>query len=296
MKPYPETTMWTANVRRLSFAQQIEATVEAGFDTLTVTPLQYTQALAAGMSSADLLAMASDSGIRLTQLDPLARWSERWHPQNIDPAVFSIGYFAFAVEDFLRIARALRLESITAISIAPPEVTSVEQLTEDFAKLCDRAADDGIRCDLEFIPLDWSIPDLDIAWKIVRDADKLNSGIAFDVWHFCRSGSSLETLRTIPGDKISYVQLCDGSERVPAHRSLFQDCLEDRKLPGEGDFPVRDILGVLKDINGLNRVGPEIFSRTFDEMSAKDIGRACGQSLATTLEQLGIARSSRNND
>jgi sugar phosphate isomerase/epimerase len=283
-----ETVMWVGNVRRLPYAEQIRATVAAGFDMLSVTPLQYAHSLADGLSTEDLVAMAADSGVRLSYLDPCCTWARRWRPSNIGNEM-PMAFFSFSVGDFMRIGEAIGAESITAITIAPAGSISVDELTEDFAALCDRAAEHGLRCDLEFIPLDWAIPDLATAWKIVKDAGKTNSALTIDFWHIVRSGSSLELLRSIPGEKISCVQITDGLESVPAHRSRFQDCLEDRMMPGTGAFPIAAILRTLQESGGLRRVGPELFSSTLDAMSAEEIGRTCREAQDTALALIGRA-------
>lgn len=291
MTAFPETIMWEGTVRSLSLREQIQATKTAGFDKLSMTPLRYVQSLAEGFSTEDMLHLAADSGLTLSHLDPLCRWCRQWKPENIIGGTMPLAFFSFSVDDFLRIASILKAESMTAMTVAPSGSMSVEEMTEDFAALCDRAADYGLRCDLEFIPLDWAIPDLATAWTIVRDAGRKNSGLTFDFWHFVRSGSPFELLRTIPGEKISCVQLADGRMRVPAHRSKFQDCLEDRVPPGAGEFPISAILQTLKDIDGLHRVGPEIFSSEFDAMSADDIAVRCRETLAQALASVGLRRA-----
>jgi hypothetical protein len=86
-----------------------------------------------------------------------------------------------------------------------------------------------------------------------------------------------------PGDRISCVQINDGLATVPAHRSRFQDCLEDRMMPGTGAFPIAAILQTLKDGGGLRRVGPELFSSRLDAMTAEEIGRTCRDAQDTAL-------------
>ncbi|ACM28811.1 MULTISPECIES: sugar phosphate isomerase/epimerase family protein [Rhizobium] len=291
MTAFPETIMWEGTVRSLSLREQIRATKTAGFDKLSTTPLKYIQSLLEGFSSEDMLQLAADSGIGISHLDPLCRWCRQWKPENIIGGGMPLAFFSFSVDDFLRIASTLKVESLTAMTVAPHGSMSVDEMTGDFAALCDRAADYGIRCDLEFIPLDWAIPDLATAWTIVRNADRKNSGLTFDFWHFVRSGLPFELLRTIPGDKISCVQLADGLAHVPAHRSKFQDCLEDRVPPGAGEFPISAILQTLKDIGGLRRVGPEVFSCEFDAMSADDIAVRCRETLVQALDSVGIRRT-----
>ena len=60
-------------------------------------------------------------------------------------------------------------------------------------------------------------------------------------------------------------------EFVQAGRTLFDDCLFHRLQPGEGGLPVNYLLEILKEIGGLQKVGPEVFSASLDKMSADAI-------------------------
>ena len=83
--------------------------------------------------------------------------------------------------------------------------------------------------------------------------------LLFDIWHFVRSHSDIELLKTIPGDKIACVQLSDGPLDLPPGVSVKENCY-DRKWPGDGEFPNAEVLRILALNNGLNQVGAEIFS------------------------------------
>ncbi|WP_375386058.1 sugar phosphate isomerase/epimerase family protein [uncultured Microbacterium sp.] len=278
--------MWVANLRGLPFAEHARTAALAGFGGLSITPLGWHQLVAEGISSSDIRALCADEGISRIHLDPVANWTTAWRPENLDG--FPLAFFAFPSEDFLRIAESVGAASLTAIAAFPSGAVSVGQMTEDFARLCDRAADLGMHCSLEFIPLDWGVPDLETAWTIVRDAGRANSGLVIDTWCFERSGSSLELLESIPGDRIDFVQLADGVVRVPANRTWVEDNLQHRLPPGMGVFPLSDLLGTLARTGGLSSVGPELFSWQFDTMSPEDIASVCRASLAAAADAAGI--------
>jgi len=281
------TIMWVGTVRSLPLAGQLQASAAAGCDALSITPYHYALWLSQGLSTQDMLTMAADNNVRLAHLDPYCRWATHWKPDNLDPSQFPPQLFGFTGDDFFRIAEALRVESMSAIVTCPASQVSVDQLIEGFAETCDRAAGLGMRCDLEFIPF-WGMQDLRTAWNIVRAADRANSGIAFDFWHYFRGKPDPALLETIPGDKISTVQITDADAHLKSDRTMLDDNSFFRVPPGEGGLPIVDLLKQLDRIGGLNRPGPEIFSAEFDSLSADEIGRRCRVSLAKLFNQAGL--------
>jgi 4-hydroxyphenylpyruvate dioxygenase len=280
--------MWVGNVRALSFREQVRAASLAGFGGISVTPLGWVQALSEGISSSDIRALCADLGIERIHLDPFARWTALWRPTNLDPQKFPMSFFAFETDDFLRIGEAIGASSMTAIATFPAGGVPRDRMTEDFALLCDRAGDAGLGCSLEFIPLDWGVPDLETAWSIVRDGGRPNSGLVVDTWCFHRSGSSLELLRSIPGERIDFVQLADGCADVPKNRSWVDDNLDNRLPPGLGEFPLTEIVKTLAETGGLGSVGPEMFAWQLDAMTAEQIADVCRSSLADVAERAGV--------
>lgn len=282
-----EYFMWSGNVRNLPLAERIRVTASAGFDVLTISTADWLDALRGGISTADMFAMADDAGIRIDHLDPLARWAPQWMPDNItEPAYLS--FLTCDTDDFLRIAEALKVTSMSAIATYPSGTeVPTDQLIEGFAALCDRAAPLGIRCDLEFIPM-WGLRDLETAWAVVNGADRPNSGLIFDFYHYLRGKPDDALLETIPPEKISSIQVADAHAQVNPNISLFQDCIFRRVQPGEGAFPVTQLLQLLDRMGAINRIGPEIFSQTQDEMAGDEIAEITANGFRKALDDAGI--------
>ena len=177
---------------------------------------------------------------------------------------------------------------MTVIGTYAPGHAPIAQVTESFGTIADKAASHGLHCVLEFIPI-WGIGDLATAWEIVRTVNRSNVGLAFDFWHYIRGGPDHSLLRSIPGDKISYVQVADAEAALPANRTLFDDCLFHRLPPGEGELPINQLLEILKEIGGLQRVGPEVFSAALDRMSADAIAEALRAPYWGALAKAGIS-------
>jgi 4-hydroxyphenylpyruvate dioxygenase len=98
----------------------------------------------------------------------------------------------------------------------------------------------GSRVDLEFMPI-LGLPDLKAAWAIVQPAGRANSGILIDTWHVIKSGSDLALLQQIPAQHLRSIQLSDGYRDLRTD-SLLMDMLLWRDFPGDGEFPVLEIL------------------------------------------------------
>jgi 4-hydroxyphenylpyruvate dioxygenase len=273
----PQRIMWNGTVRALPLRDQLHAAATAGCDALTITPSDYVRMLGNGTSTREMLAMAADAGVQITHLDPFVRWVDDWQP-DVAPDAFDANTVAFDADDFFRMADALQVESFTAWGGFPHGAYEIPELIDAFGALCARAQSEGLRCDLEFIPV-FGIPDLKTAWEIVRGAGAANSGIVLDLWHYMRGTPDNALLNSIPGEAITGVQLCDATLKLPAGRSLVDDGFNHRRLPGDGEFPIAAILDILGATGGLSRVGLEIFSTTFDQMTADAIGRSVGSTL-----------------
>ena len=272
--------MWNGTVRALPLQEQLAATARARCGGLAVTPFDYVTWLGSGITTREMRTMAADVGVRITHLDPLVRWVDQWKPEL---AAFPIETIAFDRDDFFRMAEALGVESFTAWAGFPAGRYGVPHLVDAFGQLCERAAVEGLRCDLEFIAV-FGIPDLRAAWAIVEGAGAANSGIVLDLWHYMRGRPDHDLLGRIPGERITAVQLCDATAELPPDKSMIEDGLNNRRVPGEGDFPVEEIVDILRRTGGLNNVGLEIFSADFDAMTAEAIGSGSARVLDALLD------------
>lgn len=279
--------IWAGTVKALPLLERVRVTAKAGFDALTITPHDYAVAIEGGLSAKNILKLAKDHGITIKHMDPLTRWTPIWQPENlIDKQL--LPFFDCEQDRFFRIAEELGIESMHVLGMFRPNGLPIDRITESYAAVCDRAAKYGIQCSLEFIPFT-GIPDLATAWSIVKNAGRPNSGIIFDFWHFMRSSADLELLGTIPKRVITDVQLADATLEIPKGFSIVEDCFVNRVPAGEGKFPIKRILQILDQVEGLSRIGPEIFSPAFDKMTGDEIARISLSSTRQALEGLKVS-------
>jgi sugar phosphate isomerase/epimerase len=267
--------------RSTSFRDRVDAAVAGGFAAMSLWGRDYASARRDGLTDADIRAHLDANGISIAELDPAWWWLPGATATAADiPAGFdSEEVFGYGESELFRIAEVVGARSINAVDIFGGRWT-VDAAAEAFAALCDRAREHDLLVHLEFLP--WSrIPDLATAWEIVRRADRPNGGIAVDAWHYFRSGADEEALRDVPGDRLLGIQLDDGPRLAEA--DLLHATLHERLLPGDGEFDLVGLLGVLREIGAVAPVGVEVFSDELHTHSPLEIGRRAGASARRLL-------------
>ena len=264
-----------SNVLHLSFPDKVKAARLAGFQQMTIQPQEVIKLVTEGVSIADMRAMAADGGIEIARLDPLCPWVPDWRPTN-----FGEDYARahdISPKLFFDLCDQLGCRYMSLNATFPPDRYTTEQITGFYAEICRQAADHGVTCELECIPM-WGVVSLEQGWRILQDSGAKNGGFVFDCTHFTRSNPSLDTLRSIPGQLIHCVQVCDGYLPMKSGTTLEAECFE-RLWPGEGDFAIGDMLDTLNETGGLTQIGPEVFSAKMATLSAEEVANRSRDSL-----------------
>lgn len=184
------------------------------------------------------------------------------------------------------------MRNIVAIAGFERDRLPMSELVDSFGRFCDRAAAAGIHVDLEPMPM-LGLSTLNHAWQVVREADRPNSAILFDSWHFMRGDPDFALLRSIPRGRIVNAQIVDGTAAL-ATRTLWEDAMHHRELPGYGELPLAEIMSILKDTQTLRSIGPEAISDRLAEMTAERCGEEAGQSMEACAVRAGYpARRNR---
>lgn len=259
--------MWLANVRSVPYRERIEATSRAGFGCISTSPRDYEQTRASGLSDSDIRAIASDNGVKLSYLDPFASWVPEGISPDEDPAI--VPYLDTTPDEMFRIAEALHVDRIHFVGSYKAGRYTTAELIDYFGKMADRAATYGLKSLIEGIAM-WGLNRFDETWEIVKGANRPNTGIIFDTWHYTRIGRSDHLFAEIPKGAIDTVQIADGTMKCPPGRSMVNDCLFHRVPIGEGEIPNLEILQLLNKHGHMTSVGPEIFSKVNDELGNGD--------------------------
>ena len=166
----------------------------------------------------------------------------------------------------------------------PGAAPALDVIADRFGELCDRFSQHGTRVAFEFLP--WTaVPDLRTAWDLVRRADRPNGGLLVDAWHYFRGRPDDQLLRSIPGERIAAVQLCDADSDVVG--PLFEDTMLRRRLPGDGTFDLTRLISMLDEIGVDLPYSVEILST---EEQARPVAEAARRAHRATASVLANAR------
>ena len=266
------------------FLERLEPARRAGYRGVSMQPPEREKLAAAGVSDAELRARIADQGLELAEFDAITTWL----PGAVPPASFAPA-FARALlgqtpESLIPIAASIGARSLTVVELygARPHA---DVAAEHFARICDLAAPHGLLVHLEFLP--WTgIPDLRSGWEIVRRAGRPNGGLLIDSWHLFRSGSTLQELLCIPGDRVLAVQLDDAPAK--AETDLFEETQHGRLLPGEGSFDLVGLIRALDAIGSRAPLGVEIFSDALAQRPVDAIMRASFEATSAVVARARI--------
>lgn len=187
-----------------------------GLDVATVRPF-----LDAGSTLAELRAMLDEREISCLEVHVL-----RCFPEGSD---------ALAADDevafFVRMASELGAPWVNVTIDAAPDAGRVAQMR----RFANRLSEVGSAVSLEYQP--GFACDTIATAREWRD-EVAGVGVQVDTWHTFRSDSTLDEVRALPADGISFVQFGDGSTADAQAGG--------RRLPGQGDFPLREFVRAVR--------------------------------------------------
>ena len=133
----------------------------------------------------------------------------------------------------------------------------------------------------EFMPPDVNVHDLDTALALVDGAQAPNGGLAIDTWHMAKLGIPPAEMLRIPAEQLAWVELSDGQWENMA--DPVDEVINHRKLPGEGEFPIRSYVEACRTAGYAGPWGVEVLS---EELRNLPIEQIFDRSYATAAAQL----------
>ena len=283
-----DLVFWPVGLGSLSFSDHLEIAGAGGFTSLAVTPTRAKRPMQQGRTAQDLLEQAQEKGLKLNPLDGIATWVTDWRGTKGDPGLLQMmtEVFDIGMTEALDIGAALNMTMAVAVPFFDEGSIPLDEVIESFGRFCDAAKPYGISIDLEPIPF-WGLPDLPIAWEIVRAADRDNSGIVIDTWHIQKGSRDyardIALLQPIPGKRLRHVQLADAD--LQSHADTLSGDVMFRKYPGEGELDITRMLSTIADKGCLESVGPEIVNAEQAAMSNAEIGERSGRTTRDAVRK-----------
>lgn len=171
--------------------------------------------------------------------------------------------------------RPARLQSIG------PYEGSLDDAAERAGRVADRFAAWGVEVVLEPLPFTNMRTPADAA-AIIERADRPNLSMCMDVWHLYRNDLPMSHLDGL-WPYISTVQFNDGAIRCEYPDDLREDCLLNRRIPGEGEF---DLVGLIRERNAHrpdSTFSIEVINRTLKSQDPMLSARQIAEGLERVL-------------
>jgi sugar phosphate isomerase/epimerase len=225
-------------------------------------------------SLGDVKQLLDDNGLEYLELEFLMDWF-------LDPDDERREASDMVRDQLFDAAAALDAHHVKVGNI-PGTPCELSQLTERYGELCaDAAEKHDARVVYEFMPFDVNVHDLDSALAVAEGVDAPNGGLAIDTWHMAKLGIEPEELRRIQSRHLGWVELSDGRyENMP---DLIDETVNHRRLPGDGEFPIRDYVAACREVGYDGPWGVEVLS---EELRNLPIDQIFDRAYETSMAQL----------
>ena len=179
---------------------------------------------------------------------------------------------------------------LVSSNVSPAALADRGRIVDDFRELGERAAARGLRVAYEALAWGRHVRDHRDAWEIVRQVDHAAVGLSLDAFSSLAPGIPVDSLAEIRRDKLFHVQIADAPRLAmdPLSWSRHFRC-----MPGQGDMPLVDYVGALRQLGYDGALSLEIFNDRFRAGSAADVALDGMRSLVYLLEQVERRSESR---
>ncbi len=177
----------------------------------------------------------------------------------------------------LRAAEAIGARHIKVGGDLTGTTWPLDRIIENFARLCDQAGEAGTAVTIELFPSS-NLADLQTGRAIVEGAGRDNGGLLLDSWHMVRGHINPAGIAGLPPGIINHVELDDGT-LLPT-TDYLTDTIDNRMLPGEGEFPLQAFLDAVRATGYRGLYGVEILSDAFRHLSVEDAARRSFEATA----------------
>lgn len=264
--PLPSLSLDCLTLTDSSPIELIESAYCAGFDlvSLWVHSASYPRQLVSPAIAGDCAEMLTRLGVAVHSLDA------------VDLASLDA---VRSARPAMELGARLGGKAILAYHYSNPDRAEV---ADSLALLAELAGEFGLGVNLEPIVFGPTATVAD-ANALIEAAD-VDVGILFDTYHFIRSGGTPRDLLDFDCSRIRYVQINDGPLFRP-EEEWYVEATEERLLPGQGQFPLKEILTLLPQNVPWGIEVPQL-GRMRDGVTREMLATEAMHALRTAVEQV----------
>jgi 4-hydroxyphenylpyruvate dioxygenase len=252
---------------------KLDAIARAGFDGVEIFENDF---LVFNASPRQVGQMVRDAGLELTLFQPFRDFEGMPEPYR--------GRALDRAERKFDVMEELGAElMLVCSSTSPVALGGIDRIAADFAELGERAARRKLRVGYEALAWGRHINDHRDAWEVVRRANHPNIGLILDSFHTLSRGIDVNSIRSIPADKIFIVQLADAPR---FDMDLLHWSRHYRNMPGEGDLPVVDFMRAVAATGYDGVISLEIFNDQFRAANNKTVALDGQRSLMNLMDMV----------
>jgi 4-hydroxyphenylpyruvate dioxygenase len=253
--------------------EKLAAIAAAGFDGVEIFENDF---LAHDGSPRDVGRMVRDFGLEISLFQPFRDFEGMPEPQRTKA-------FDRAERKFDLMGELGADLVLVCSNVSPASLGGIDRAAQDFRELGERAARHGIRVGYEALAWGRHVNDHRDAWEIVRRTDHANVGLIVDSFHTLARKIDPDTIRSIPGDRIFFVQLADAPK---IDMDLLYWSRHFRNMPGEGDLDVYGFMRAVAATGYNGTLSLEIFNDQFRGGSPKFISVDGHRSLVYLMDRV----------
>ena len=246
--------------------EKLDAIARAGFDAVEIFENDF---LSFDGSPADVGRMVRDLGLKISLFQPFRDFEGM--PPSHRQRTFDRAERKFDVMQELGTDLLLVCSNVSTLALG-----GIDRAADDFRELGERAQKRGLRVGYEALAWGKHINDHRDAWEIVRRADHANVGLVLDSFHSLSRRIEINSIRSIPKEKLFIVQLADAPE---IDMDLLYWSRHFRNMPGEGDLPIAEFTAAVADTGYDGYFSLEIFNDQFRGGSPRSVAADGHRSL-----------------
>lgn len=230
--------------------EKIEAIAKAGFDGVEIFENDF---LTFDGTPGDVGKMVRDHGLDITLFQPFRDFEGM--PEPFRTKAFDRAKRKFDVMQKLGADMLLVCSNLSNICLG-----GIDRAAEDFHQLGILAAERNIKVGFEALSWGRHIYDHRDAWRVVQKADHPNIGLILDSFHTLSRKIEVDSIQSIPKEKIFIVQLADAPI---IDMDVLQWSRHLRNMPGEGGLPVKEFMAAIAATGYDGYFSLEIFNDQF---------------------------------